>query len=271
MELVALTPGDAVIQAAKLVASQGEEVAPRGIPTREIRHVQILVRRPSLPFDIEGRSLRPFIAAAEALQLVGQVSVPELMVRGSAPFKRYQDGQVFHGAYGVRVHGRLTPLVDTMRGDEGTRQAVLTVYDSRQDLDAPVRDVPCTISLQFLARHGRLDMRTSMRSNDVWLGLPYDLHQFIALQSAVASDLDLELGEYVHAVGSLHAYDKDLEGIADLGHPIVAEGGEDLWSGRFIDEISADCRRVLFGLGGPRKPTTWERYCQDAIAEARSA
>lgn len=272
MELVAITPADAVIQAARLVRDKGDKISPRGMATRELTHVQLVVMKPGvLPFDIQGRELRPFIAAAEALQLVGQITVPELMVQGSSAFGRFTDGGVFHGAYGVRVHGRITPLLDALSLDHGTRQAVLSVYDAHQDLGADVRDVPCTISLQFLARNGRLDMRTSMRSNDVWLGLPYDLHQFIALQAAVAQHLSLDLGAYVHTVGSLHAYETDLEKIDELGDPYLDTPADDMWSGTFMERISSDCRRILLGLGGPEKPTPWEQFCMEAIAEARSA
>lgn len=54
-------------------------------------------------------------------------------------------------------------------------------------------------------------MLTSMRSNDAWLGLPHDIFTFTMLQELVARSLSIELGEYKHAVGSLHLYDKDHE------------------------------------------------------------
>lgn len=272
MELVAVTPADAVIQAARMIRDKGEKVAPRGMETRELRHVQIVVMKPSaIPFDIPGRGIKPFIAAAEALQLIGQISVPELMIAGASQFGRYTDGGIFHGAYGVRVHGRIKPVIDKLCEDPWSRQAVLSIYDSRQDLGASVRDVPCTISLQFIGRDDRLDMRTSMRSNDVWLGLPYDLHQFIALQAAIAKDLNIEVGTYVHSVGSLHAYEHDLEKIDGLGDPDLDAETSEIWSGKFIDDIAMDCRRILLGLGGPSDPTPWEQFCMDAVAKARTA
>jgi thymidylate synthase len=50
-----------------------------------------------------------------------------------------------------------------------------------------------------------------MRSNDAWLGLPYDVAQFTMLQEAVAAHWGLALGRYVHIDGSLHLYERDMK------------------------------------------------------------
>lgn len=52
-------------------------------------------------------------------------------------------------------------------------------------------------------------MFTSMRSNDAFLGLPHDVFAFTMLQEIIARTLGFELGEYKHAVGSLHLYESD--------------------------------------------------------------
>jgi thymidylate synthase len=50
-----------------------------------------------------------------------------------------------------------------------------------------------------------------MRSNDVILGLPYDIFLFTMLQEILATTLNIELGCYHHVCGSLHLYDKNIE------------------------------------------------------------
>lgn len=161
-------------------------------------------------YRLEGRNLNPTIGALEALQLLGQVSLPEVHVDRVKAFDKYLNGGVFLGAYGQRVHGQFEKLVNTL-AQPGSRQAVLTVFDSRQDLGAISKDIPCTLSLQFFIRSDRVWLRTSMRSNDAWLGLPYDLHQFINLQAAVAAHFGLPMGGYQHTVGSMHLYDRDYD------------------------------------------------------------
>jgi len=80
------------------------------------------------------------------------------------------------------------------------------------------KDVPCTVSLHFMVRSGALELVVYMRSNDVWLGWPYDVVMFTVLQEAMATDLGLELGQYTHVDGSLHLYDTNREQVEALIH-----------------------------------------------------
>jgi len=54
-------------------------------------------------------------------------------------------------------------------------------------------------------------MLTNMRSNDAFLGLPHDVFSFTMLQEVIARTVDVELGTYKHAVGSLHLYETNTE------------------------------------------------------------
>ncbi len=55
-------------------------------------------------------------------------------------------------------------------------------------------------------------MLTNMRSNDAFIGLPHDIFSFTMLQEILARTLGVELGNYSHAVGSLHLYTKHRKG-----------------------------------------------------------
>ena len=66
-------------------------------------------------------------------------------------------------------------------------------------------------------------MTTYMRSNDLWMGFPYDVFQFTCLQTLLAMELDVELGTYTHVAGSLHLYERDYaKGIANLNDDKIA-------------------------------------------------
>ena len=60
-------------------------------------------------------------------------------------------------------------------------------------------------------RENRLQLLTTMRSNDAWLGLPHDIFCFTMIQELVARSLGVELGDYMHFAGSLHLYASDIE------------------------------------------------------------
>ena len=180
----------------------------RGMKALEILNPLITIEHPTaLPIELIGRDLNPFIGAAEAAQLIGQTSRPELMTDRIKKMASYTDDGLFHGAYGSRIAGSLPRVVRLLDADPSTRQAVLSIYSSGLDTSERYSDIPCTLTLQFFVRDGGLCLRVSMRSNDVWLGLPYDLFQFISLQMAVAQSLQLPVGWYCHSVGSMHLYE----------------------------------------------------------------
>jgi thymidylate synthase len=54
-------------------------------------------------------------------------------------------------------------------------------------------------------------MLTTMRSNDVYTGLPHDIFCFTMMQEVMARTLGVKLGIYKQFVGSLHLYDEDRE------------------------------------------------------------
>jgi thymidylate synthase len=117
------------------------------------------------------------------------------------------NGITFFGAYGPQVIRQLPQIIELLRKDPDTRQAVLNIWQPLA-LQVPTKDVPCTLTWQFFIRGGKLELHANMRSNDVWLGLPYDLFNFTQVQRAVANELDLACGDYVHHVGSLHLYEQ---------------------------------------------------------------
>lgn len=196
----------------------GNKVTVRGEPTRELLDMTLVLENPysALPVGV-GRKLNLQIAALEALQLIGGVSHPHLLVKAAANFANFQDGGIFHGAYGPRVRAQLSVAVERLKVDPQTRQAVVVIWDPLHDLMVPdSRDYPCTVMLQFLIRNGELQLHTTMRSNDVWLGLAYDAFQFTQLQITVANVLDIPAGAYYHHAVSMHLYERDLEAAAKI-------------------------------------------------------
>jgi thymidylate synthase len=105
-----------------------------------------------------------------------------------------------------------------------------------------------------------------MRSNDVFLGLPYDLTQFIALQGAIAKALDIEMGQYVHVVGSLHIYDEHIPQAQWIKAYFNGsfKDYEAMWTGNTIGEISHTARSILKG-NIPDHLTRFERFLAGKI------
>jgi thymidylate synthase len=191
----------------------GSDVRPRGKLTKELLDVTIQIEDPAdVRLDAVNRArYKPAIGVAEGLLLIAGVSDPALMTRISPAFKAFTDGGAFHGAYGPRLRFQLPRAIERLAADRDTRQAVVTIWDPLHDgaepeQDSP-RDLPCTVYLNLRIRDGKLTLKTHMRSNDAWLGLPYDVTQFTLLQRTIADVLGLPAGPYVHHVDSLHLYE----------------------------------------------------------------
>lgn len=140
------------------------------------------------------------------------------------------DGEHVNSNYGyclMRKFGfnQIEQALIQLRDNPSSRQVVLHIKEARNLIDNPTKDLNCTVCLQLFIREGKLYMTTYMRSNDLWMGFPYDVFQFTCLQILLAMELDVELGTYTHIAGSLHLYERDYaKGEANLNNNVKIAG-----------------------------------------------
>lgn len=219
------------------VISNGEKTSPRGMPTYELRYTQHRTLDPlTFPINVHGREMRDVIGLVEGLSLVGEFSLPEMLTGYVKKFGSFMDGGILWGAYGARTHGQLGDLTRLLERDPDTRQGVITFFDAKRDLNRDKLDIPCTISGQFLLRDGEMNLGISMRSNDLWLGTPYDLMQFSILQASVAQAMGARMGDYHHRVGSLHLYAANSEDAASISWESAHPMPFPLWDPEVMDQ-----------------------------------
>lgn len=129
------------------------------------------------------------------------------------------DGVANRSAYGAIVFnrygfGQVAQVIDTLKRDPYSRRAVIN-FDVPNTERFETKDEICTIALVFEVREGKLDCTGIMRSNDVWLDMPYDVVFFTELQKHIANELGVGYGKYTHFAVSLHAYEKDIDRIRE--------------------------------------------------------
>jgi thymidylate synthase len=195
----------------------GARVDVRELPTRELAGVTLVFSDPTaplLPVGI-GRKINTRLAAVESLSVIAGESRVDLIRRAAPRYDRVliDPSSPEYGAYGPRVGAQFRSVVRLLRRDPTSRRAVISIWDTR-DLVHP-GDKPCTLTLQFLVRPDRagvscLEMIVNMRSQDVWLGVGMDMFVFGQLRDTLARELEVEPGTYVHHVGSLHLYERDV-------------------------------------------------------------
>jgi len=127
--------------------------------------------------------------------------------------KFIRDGK-FSYSYGERWQAQLPYVIDELKRRPTTRQAIMTMYDVHQDMmNWGGRDrVPCSISYQFVLRNGNLTLIYNQRSCDFMKFFASDVYLTTRLLQHVASEINATPSRFVHFIGSLHAFAKDLEG-----------------------------------------------------------
>ncbi len=143
--------------------------------------------------------------------LSGSNKVSDISRYSSVWERLSDDGEHVNSAYGYRIFNQFgfdqwEHVKDLLRKDPLSRQAVIHIKEPNNQT---TKDLPCTVSLQFFIRDNRLYLITYMRSNDLWMGFPYDVFSFTALQVKMAMELGVEVGEYMHIAGSLHLYKRN--------------------------------------------------------------
>jgi thymidylate synthase len=156
------------------------------------------------------RVLNPAFAVAEAVWILSG-SDADWILQYNQALQRFTDDGTLQGAYGPRLRAwagdvdQLDRVRTLLTRDPQSRQAVVQLFDPSRDW-AGHRDVPCTLGYRFFVRDGALVMYTTMRSQDLWLGFPYDVFAATLIQELLAAWLGVGLGAYHHHVDSLHLY-----------------------------------------------------------------
>ena len=180
------------------------------------------------------------------------------------------DGLTLASAYGKRLRAEALAgrgsgrtytqwqnVVEELSRDHDSRRAAMTICQpadlARALAPDGAKDVPCTLSMQFLVRRDRyggddyyhklyargrdvprLHLVVTMRSCDAVWGLTNDLFSFTLLQEVMLLDLraagltDLELGTYRHQAASMHVYERHFEMAAAVATETDAANGHEL-------------------------------------------
>jgi thymidylate synthase len=239
----------------EFVYQYGNHVSPRGMQVFESIAYQSIVSMKNPVIINDRRKLGyKFMAAEAAWILSGRNDVLTIAPYSKDIAKFSDDGATFFGAYGPKICDQIPYVVAALHNDINTRQAVMTTW--RENPPA-TKDVPCTISLQFLVRHNLLHCVASMRSSDLWLGHPYDIVNFSAVSFAILLQLNnlqddrVELGNLFLTCGSKHIYERneaDVKDVIDkygLGGEFSTRGNEPYLTAAFVEARYDDANEFV--------------------------
>lgn len=202
------------------IIDKGEISQPRGMLIKEIlnSHTEVDMNYPIL--SVKSRKLGYKFNFRESWYILDGRNDVESIKDYSKMISSFSNNGIFYdGSYGLMVLDQLSYIVDILSEDTDSRQAVLTIWRPNP---RPSKDIPCTVSLQWIIRNNKIYCFDTMRSSDIWLGWPYDIHNmtmitgFIMLMLREKGIDNLQLGTISLNAGSQHLYENNWEKAIDV-------------------------------------------------------
>ncbi len=198
----------------RALTTMGELVAPRGQETLEIGPAALTLHAPAQRLAaIVGRELNPFLMLAEMLWIVAGRDDVAFVTRFSREIATYlaANERRMRDAYGPRLRNgngvdQLHTVLAALRADSSTRRATLSLWQPAVDSDPAAFAVPCNLVVDFKLRSDGLRMTVFNRSNDLHIGVLFNLVQFGLIGDIVAARLGVPLVQQTHVTTSLHLY-----------------------------------------------------------------
>jgi thymidylate synthase len=220
-------------------------VSPRGMLVRERLAVKVTFDASASLLVHPTRDLNYRFAVAEAVWIAAGLDTVEPIARYNSVMRKFSDdGVTLAGAYGPRLATQWDWVLNQIVRDNDTRQAVNVIWTPAP---APSKDIPCTLTAQFILRGDQLHSVWSMRSSDLWLGLPYDAFSFSFIAACLAGEVArhlerrVEPGTITITAGSSHLYDTHW---ADARAVLDARGDARSAGVRPLNGFPPDCLKV---------------------------
>ena len=197
-----------------LTSDMEKEESRDGEVVGEIINAVTVIKDPTRNICDGTRKMNMRYAIGELLwYMSGQNTLKSIQNITSAWDRMSDDGETVNSNYGWCMmckygFNQFGYIIDLLKKNPNTRQAVIHIKEPSNEES---KDVNCTVCLQFFIRDNKLYMTTYMRSNDLWMGFPYDVFQFTNLQIMIAMILGVEIGTYTHVAGSLHLYARNVK------------------------------------------------------------
>ncbi|MFK7896184.1 MAG: thymidylate synthase [Myxococcota bacterium] len=104
---------------------------------------------------------------------------------------------------------QLADLIEQIRTNPNSRRLLLSAWNVGE-IDA-MKLPPCHLLYQFNVQGDRLHCAMTMRSCDVFLGLPFNVASYALLTMMMAQVTDLKPGELILSLGDTHVYQNHFE------------------------------------------------------------
>jgi thymidylate synthase len=129
----------------------------------------------------------------------------------------------------VREHDQIKKIIETIKTNPTDRRMILTAFNVGEidNMALP----PCHMFAQFYVStkgmQKRLSCQVYIRSNDLFLGLPFNIASYALLTHMIAHVTNLHMGELIITIGDAHIYKNHVQQVKEqltrsiLASPVV--------------------------------------------------
>lgn len=108
---------------------------------------------------------------------------------------------------------QIAQVVENLRANPDSRRHLVTAWNVA---DVPAMALPpCHMTYQFYVGDGRLSCQLYVRSNDLFLGAPFNIGQYALLTHLIAQQCGLGVGDLVYTIGDAHLYLNHLDQVEE--------------------------------------------------------
>ena len=108
---------------------------------------------------------------------------------------------------------QLLALVEGIKMDPYSRRHIITAWNPGEiELMALP---PCHMMAQFHVSNGRLSCHMSMRSADMFLGIPFNIASYALFTHMLAQVCNLEVGDLIISIGNAHIYTNHVDQVKE--------------------------------------------------------
>ena len=118
-------------------------------------------------------------------------------------------------AYGwiVNKYQLTQSLIETVKTDPANRRMIMSLWQNEW---LPTAALPsCVWNSQWNVTGDKLNILVSVRSNDVPLGMPFNIAQYAVLCHLIAQVTNLKPGKMTYVINNAHIYENQIDGIKE--------------------------------------------------------
>lgn len=119
----------------------------------------------------------------------------------------------WEGADG-QVYDQIQYIIDEIKRNPDSRRLLCNAWSASELKNQQLP--PCHYAFQFYVHDGKLSCMFHMRSNDVFLGLPFNIASYALLTHLIAHECNLEVGELIYTGADVHIYANHIEQVQTM-------------------------------------------------------